>query len=236
MDKGRLMERSIYDYKSYTFDDLLKRYDIGINRERMVSSFEELLPTINKYGWWAVGKQGHQAQFAIQSRPGSNDPYHESCGPQPNLNKEDSSNSLTEGSFSEINEMFKGTYFEDIINMFPFPIYRTRILRVSSKACYRLHRDMTYKFHIPLVTSPSNMFIWPEQEHRYIVHLPANGSVYYTDTAIPHTFMNGGTDYRYHLVISGMITREEIFEKLKSYKKDFDREHFPTLDENGEWK
>lgn len=236
MDKGKLMERNIYDYESYTFEDLLKRYDIGIDRDKMITEFEKLLPSIEDHGWWSTGKQGHQAQFAIQSKHGSNNPYHESCGPQPTLNKEDSSNNLTEGSFDTINDMFKGTYFEDIINMFPFPVYRTRFLRVNSKACYRFHRDMTYKFHIPIITTPSNMFIWPEQAHRYIVHLPANGSVYYTDTAIPHTFMNGGTEFRYHIVLSGMIEREEIFKKLGPSEKEFDRDHFPTLDENGEWK
>ena len=230
------MERSIYDYEKWSFDDLLKRYDIGIDRENMIKEFNNLLPSIEEHGWWTVGKQGHQAQFAIQSRPKSNNPYHESCGPQPALNKDDPSNNLTEGSFSEITDMFKGTYFEKIIQMFPFSVYRARFLRVSSKACYRFHRDMTYKFHIPIITTPSNMFIWPEQSHRHIVHLPANGSVYYTDTAIPHTFMNGGTNYRYHIVLSGMIQRDEIFQKLNHCKKEFDREHYPTLDENGEWK
>jgi hypothetical protein len=48
--------------------------------------------------------------------------------------------------------------------------------------------------------------------------------------------MNGGTDYRYHIVASGMVERNEIFDKLNSYEKEFDREHFPTLDEQGEWK
>ena len=230
------MERSIHDYEKWSFNDLLKRYDIGIDRNKMVNEFKSLLPSIEAYGWWSVGKQGHQAQFAIQSRKNSTDPYHESCGPQPALNKDDPSNNLTEGSFSNTNEMFKGTYFEEIINMFPFPVCRLRFLRVSSKSCYRFHRDITYKFHIPIVTNPGNMFIWPEQAHRYIVHLPANGSVYYTDTAIPHTFMNGGTDYRYHIVASGMVERNEIFDKLNSYEKEFDREHFPTLDEQGEWK
>jgi hypothetical protein len=236
MDQISTHTRSIYDYSAYTFDDILKRYDLNIDINLLIDSFKSVFPKIQEEGWWSSGSEDHQAQFAIQSKPNSNNPYHESCGPQPTLNVEDLSNDLTEGSFSKLNEIFKGTYFENIINLFPFPVYRTRILRLNWKACYRLHRDMTYKFHIPIITNPSNMFIWPEQSQRYIVHLPANGSVYYTDTAFPHTFLNGGTTYRYHIVLSGMVTREEIFTKLDPYKKDFDKNHFPTLDKNGQWK
>ena len=86
MDK--ITKYGLYDYKQFSFEDLIKKYDIGINSDFMIKEFERLLPDIDKMGWWTEGKQGHQAQFAIQSRKDSDDPYYESCGPQPNLNKE----------------------------------------------------------------------------------------------------------------------------------------------------
>jgi len=234
MTIDKVTKFGLYDYDQFAFDDLIKKYDIGIDANRMIDEFNKLLPHIDKKGWWTVGKQGHQAQFAIQSRPNSNQPYYESCGPQPMLNKEYDGYTLTEGSYSVINDMFENTYFEEIIHMFPFEVCRVRFLRLSSKACYRFHRDMTYKFHIPIITNPSNMMIWPEQTHRHIVHLPADGHVYFTETAIPHTALNGGSDYRYHIVVSSMVERDEVFSSLQ--EKEFDRSNYPSLSPEGEWK
>lgn len=232
MDK--ITKYGLYDYKQFSFEDLIKKYDIGIDSDFMIKEFERLLPDIDKMGWWTEGKQGHQAQFAIQSRKDSDDPYYESCGPQPNLNKEFKGYILTEGSYDTTNEMFKDTYFENILKMFPFPVCRVRFVRLSSKACYRFHRDMTYKFHIPLVTNPSNVMIWPEQSHRIIIHMPADGHIYFTETAISHTALNGGQDFRYHIVVSSMVEREEIFNNLK--EKQFNETNYPSLSPEGEWK
>jgi len=234
MDK--VAEYGLYDYEKYSFDDLIQKYDIGIDCQRMVKDFNMLLPEMDKMGWWSVGKQKHQAQFAIQCRPYSDNPYYESCGPQPDLAKDHLGNPLTEGSYNQINELFKGSYFEEIIKMFPFEVTRVRFVRLSSKACYRFHRDMTFKFHIAILTNPSNIMIWPEQSHRLIVHMPADGHIYFTETAIPHTALNGGADYRYHIVLSSIVDRTSLFNSLSNYKKDFDSSNFPSLDPEGKWK
>lgn len=232
MDK--VTKYGLYDYEKFDFEDLVKKYDIGINADIMVKEFNTLFPKIEEMGWWNQGKQGHQAQFAIQCREGSDNPYYESCGPQPMLNKEYEGYTLTEGSYNIINDLFKDTYFEQIIHMFPFEVCRVRFVRLSSKACYRFHRDMTYKFHIPIVTNPSNMMIWPEQSNRHIVHMPADGHIYFTETAISHTALNGGPDYRYHIVVSSMVNREEVFASLQ--EKEFDGSNYPSLSPEGEWK
>jgi|DEB0MinimDraft_10_1074344.scaffolds.fasta_scaffold44538_2 hypothetical protein len=234
MDK--VAEYGLYEYEKYSFDDVIRKYDIGIDSKKLLTEFTKLLPSINAQGWWSTGAQKHQAQFAIQSRSGSNDPYYESCGPQPDLAKDSLGNPLTEGSYNIINDLFKNTYFEDIINLFPFEVTRVRFVRLSAKSCYRLHRDMTFKFHLPVLTNPSNIMIWPEQAHRSIVHMPADGHIYYTETAMPHTALNGGTDYRYHIVFSSMIDRDKIFSTLQNYRREFDRSNFPSLDPEGEWK
>jgi len=234
MDK--ITKYGLYDYNKFDFEDLIKKYDIGIDADTMVKEFETLLPKIDEMGWWAQGRQGHQAQFAIQCREGSDNPYYESCGPQPLLDKEYEGNTLTEGSYNIINDLFKNTYFEDIINLFPFEVTRVRFVRLSSKSCYRLHRDMNFKFHLPVLTNPSNIMIWTEQAHRSIVHMPADGHIYYTETCMPHTALNGGTDYRYHIVFSSMIDRDKIFSTLQNYRREFDRSNFPSLDPEGEWK
>jgi len=234
MDK--VAAHGLYNYDQFNFDDVIKKYDIGIDIESMQEEFFQLLPAMDEMGWWSVGEQKHQAQFAIQHRKGTSNPYYESCGPQPDLAKDFDGNPLTEGSYNIINELFAGTYFEEIIKMFPFDATRVRFVRLSSKACYRFHRDMTFKFHIPIVTNPSNMMIWPEQTHRHIIHMPADGHIYFTETAMPHTALNGGQEYRYHIVVSSMSERIEIFNALKDFERPFDRTNYPSLDPEGEWK
>ena len=213
---------------------LIRKFDIGLDINKLQEDFNNLLPQIEEISWWGAEGATHQFQFAVQSKFGSNNPYHECCGPQPSLNKEDGSNPLNEGSFNIINDMFIGTCFEDVISKFPIDVTRVRILKLKGKSCYRLHRDMTYKFHIPIITNPSNLFFFPEQHHRYVIHLPADGSVYYTDTSEPHTFLNGGTKDRYHIVLSSTIDKDIL---LNDFTKelDFTRDHFPSLDKNGEW-
>lgn len=215
-------------------NELVKKFDVGIDGDRLTNEFESLLPEIENIGWWSTGTQ-HQYQFAVQSLLNSENPYHESCGPQPTLNKNDSENPLTEGSFNVLNDLFAGTYFEEILSMFPIEVTRVRILKLNPKCCYRFHRDMTYKFHIPLITNPSNMFIFPEQYHKHILHLPADGHVYYVDTSVPHTFLNGGNEERYHIVLSSTLDKEILLSNFPN-EKDLGIEHFPTLDEKGEWK
>ncbi len=215
-------------------DGLIRKFDIGLDIQELQSDFKKLLPKIEEIGWWGAEGATHQFQFAVQSREYSGDPYHECCGPQPDLNIDDETNPLTEGSFNFINDIFQDTYFETVIKSFPIDVTRVRILKLKGKSCYRLHRDMTYKFHIPIITNPSNLFLFPEQYHRHVVHLPADGSVYYTDTSVPHTFLNGGTKDRYHIVLSSTIDKEIL---LNDFTKelDFSRDHFPSLDEKGEW-
>ena len=217
-----------------TINDVIKKYNLGIDPVAMKKDFEFLLPKIEEIGWWGAKGATHQFQIAIQARENSPDPYHECCGPQPNLNKNDDSNPLTEGSFNQVNDLFKGSEFERLISLFPIEITRTRILKLRNKSAYRLHRDMTYKFHIPIVTTPSNLFIFPEQQHRHIIHLPADGTVYFTDTSVCHTFMNGGITDRYHVVLSSTLDREILLDGFPE-ELDLTREHYPSLDKDGEW-
>ena len=215
-------------------DGLIRKFDIGLDIKELQGDFKKLLPEIEKIGWWSAKGATHQFQFAVQSREQSHNPYHECCGPQPDLNIDDDTNPLTEGSFIVTNEIFKGTYFENVIGNFPIDVTRVRILKLKGKSCYRLHRDMTYKFHIPIITNPSNLFLFPEQYHRHVVHLPADGSVYYTDTSVPHTFLNGGTKDRYHIVLSSTIDKNILLDDFNK-ELDFSRDSFPSLDEKGEW-
>ena len=94
--------------------------------------------------------------------------------------------------------MFEGTYFEHVHRELNsrFTVGRTRLLMKDMYNCNSWHRDPEPRLHIPIFANPGSLFI----VNNHCTHLPADGSVYFTDTRGYHTAMNGGEHQRLHLV------------------------------------
>lgn len=105
---------------------------------------------------------------------------------------------VDESEFTELTGAFKGTYFETIHEELTarYPIGRIRILKKDIYNCNSWHRDPEPRLHIPIYTNPGAIFI----VNHHCTHLPADGSVYFTDTRGYHTALNGGETPRVHLV------------------------------------
>lgn len=105
---------------------------------------------------------------------------------------------VPEIDFSEFNPAFAGTYFEEVHRQLVsrFPIGRTRLLSKGQYNCNSWHRDPEPRLHIPIITNPGSIFV----VNHHATHLPADGSVYFTDTRGYHTALNGGDAHRVHLV------------------------------------
>lgn len=105
---------------------------------------------------------------------------------------------VPEQQFSQFNPAFAGTYFEHVHAELTkrFPIGRTRVLSKGLYNCNSWHRDPEPRLHIPVVTNPGALFI----VNHHVTHLPADGSVYFTDTRGYHTALNGGEHQRVHIV------------------------------------
>ena len=105
---------------------------------------------------------------------------------------------IDESEFTELVDVFKGTYFEKIHKELSarYPIGRVRILEKDSFNCNSWHRDPEPRIHIPIYTNPGALLII----NHHCTHLPADGSVYFTDTRGYHTALNGGVNPRVHLV------------------------------------
>lgn len=105
---------------------------------------------------------------------------------------------VPEVDFSEFNPKFRGTYFEHVHQELTkrFPIGRTRILSKGLYNCNSWHRDPEPRLHIPVLSNPGSLFI----VNHHVTHLPADGSVYFTDTRGYHTALNGGETRRVHIV------------------------------------
>jgi len=114
-------------------------------------------------------------------------------------------NLVPEIDFSEFNPKFKGTYFEYVHEELTkrFPIGRTRVLAKGQYNCNSWHRDPEPRLHIPVTTNPGSLFV----VNHHVTHLPADGSVYFTDTRGYHTALNGGDTTRVHIVAALAYTQ-----------------------------
>lgn len=105
---------------------------------------------------------------------------------------------VDEHAFSEFVPAFAGTYFEHMHRELVkrFPIGRMRVLSKGTYNCNSWHRDPEPRLHIPIISNPGALFI----VNHHVTHLPADGSVYFTDTRGYHTALNGGESHRVHVV------------------------------------
>ena len=101
-----------------------------------------------------------------------------------------------EKNYNQINSKLKGTYIEKLI--LQHSAYRTRIMLMPPRQCYSIHADPGQRIHIPIITNDQCWMIWPK--FNSCNQLEASRA-YLTDTTKPHTFINGGTENRIHIVM-----------------------------------
>ena len=73
---------------------------------------------------------------------------------------------------------------------------RVRLLLIEPRTSLSWHRDPEPRLHIPIMTNPGAHLCIGDT----LKHLPADGSVWFTDTRNYHTVFNGGEENRIHLV------------------------------------
>jgi hypothetical protein len=100
-----------------------------------------------------------------------------------------------EESYIHINPTLNGSNLEKLIKH--YKCFRTRIMLMPSKQCYSIHADPTPRLHLPIITNSQCWMVWPynNQCHRMTV-----GNLYYADTTLQHTFINGSEENRIHVV------------------------------------
>jgi hypothetical protein len=130
-------------------------------------------------------------QLALQMRAGSDNPWYESCYQEKDI--------APETAYDTLIPELRGSYIADVLAGLPFPACRARLMALTPRTCYSVHRDSTVRYHIAISTSEHALFIFVERER--VVHVPADGNAYFVDTRELHTAMNGGRELRTHLVV-----------------------------------
>jgi hypothetical protein len=105
---------------------------------------------------------------------------------------------VDEFAFTELVPTFANTYFKEVWETLSdiAPIGRMRVLSKGLYNCNSWHRDPEPRLHIPIISNPGSLFV----VNHHVTHLPADGSVYFTDTRGYHTALNGGETNRVHIV------------------------------------
>ena len=113
---------------------------------------------------------------------------------------------VDESAYTELIPEIKNTYFETVYKKLCkyFDLGRLRILLLEPRNCLSYHRDPEPRLHLPILTNPGCLFI----TDNFCTHLPANGTVYYTNTTRYHTALNGGESNRVHLVATILGAKE----------------------------
>ena len=101
-----------------------------------------------------------------------------------------------EKKYNHLHADLVGSYLEKIIKQ--HNAYRTRIMLMNPRQCYSIHSDPSKRLHIPIVTNDQCWMVWPKFNACYQLETTR---CYLTDTTKPHTFINGGTENRIHIVM-----------------------------------
>lgn len=101
-----------------------------------------------------------------------------------------------EKKYQYLNKSLVGSEIQNVINHYQG--FRARIMLMPPRACYSVHADPTARIHIPIVTNDQCWMIWPY--NNLCFRLPV-GKAYYADTRRRHTFVNGSTENRIHIVM-----------------------------------
>ncbi len=105
---------------------------------------------------------------------------------------------VDEALYSEFVPEYEDTYFKYVHQTLSklATIGRMRVLSKGLYNCNSWHRDPEPRIHIPVISNPGSVFV----VNNHCTHLPADGSVYFTDTRGYHTAFNGGMQQRVHIV------------------------------------
>lgn len=116
----------------------------------------------------------------------------------------DSSHSLVYAPYEYMIPEFKGTIWEETLNLLPGKKCRARIMIMDSFKTLDLHRDFDRRWHIALFTDPACLMIDFDENKTY--HIPSDGYVYDIDTTKLHIALNATNNItRVHLVVSQYV-------------------------------
>ena len=105
---------------------------------------------------------------------------------------------IDEHKYTEFVDDFKNTYFKEVYDQLTkkYKLGRMRLLLKEPRSTLSWHRDPEPRLHIPIYTNPGAIMV----VDNVAKHMPADGSVWFTNNTKYHNAFNGGEENRVHLV------------------------------------
>ena len=105
---------------------------------------------------------------------------------------------IEEEQFNEFVPEYEDTYFKYVYEKISktYTLGRTRVLKKEPRSTLSWHKDPEPRLHIPIITNYGCRMVIDDRAY----HMPADGSVYLTNTTKYHNFFNGGEEDRIHIV------------------------------------
>jgi hypothetical protein len=163
---------------------MLSRTDIRVDLERMRALVAPLQPLY----------RGNR--LFVTSRPGAADPLHDGDGWLPE--------GESEAAFTVLNEPFRGSAIEELLNALPCRYGRVRLMVMPPRSSLSFHRDDSTRLHLAIHTNPGCYLIERQGDSGVYYHVPADGFLYRMDTRLVHSAVNCSREPRLHLVIANM--------------------------------
>ena len=108
---------------------------------------------------------------------------------------------VKETEFCKTLPQLLNTPIDDFLNNAPHTLYRSRIFVAPPKGeCYSHHKDPVKRLHLPIITNPESYFLSYEPDEIRHENMIADGTMYFVDTTITHSFCNYGDSQRIHVV------------------------------------
>lgn len=168
------------------FDRWFYPLDLQLDLDRLKGATDELLTRVPL-------AFERTRQLSLQSVPGSEDPWYDGCRKQRYVGRD--------RDYTELVPDLRGSYFEELFDSLPFTPFRCRLMSLDPSICYSIHSDATPRYHIAVHTSEQARFVFVDLQR--VIHIPADGRVYFVDTRQRHTAFNGDSEPRLHLVFGG---------------------------------
>lgn len=134
------------------------------------------------------------------------------------------------GKFQDTIFLENSPYFAEILKTFQCPLQTVRLLKLSSGAVIKEHKDVELNFesgevrlHIPIITHEDVEFYL--QDERIFLR---EGECWYLNVNLPHSVYNKSDFDRIHLVIDAKVNDwvKDLFDSAKEFKKEIEEEDF----------
>ena len=118
--------------------------------------------------------------------------------PDNNGQEVERADAIDEEQFNEFVPDYNDTYLKHVYDKLSkiYKLGRTRVLKKEPRSTLSWHKDPEPRLHIPIITNYGCRMVIDDRAY----HMPADGSVYLTNTTKYHNFFNGGEEDRIHIV------------------------------------